>query len=139
MRLHPPFDIIFRECTNNYKIADTDIVIEKGTPVLFSVTGPQTDPKYYHQAKEFVPERFEGDQTVNKNSSTTPYLAFGDGPRNCIAARLGKLQAKIGVCLLLYKFSIDLGAQHANNELVIDPDHVARAPVNGMQLKFMKR
>lgn len=129
---------MFRECTKDYKIADTDIYVKKGTALLFSVTGPQLDPKYYDQPNTFIPQRFLN-EGFSKNSPTTPYLAFGDGPRNCIAARLGKLQAKIGVCLMLRKFLFELGAQYAEKEVEIDPGHVAREPVDGMYLKVTKR
>ena len=104
--MHPPFELITRECTKDYKIRDSDIVVEKGTPILFTVTGPHYDPTYYDQADQFNPDRFIEDQSVNKNSSNIPYLTFGDGPRNCIAMRLGKLQSKIGICLMLRKFNV---------------------------------
>lgn len=80
--MHPPFDFMTRECTEDYKIAGTNVTIKKGTPVLFSVTGPQYDPKYYDQPETFNPNRFKDEH--NKNSLESMYLAFGDGPRNCI-------------------------------------------------------
>lgn len=80
--MHPPFGLISRECTKDYKIRDLDILIEKGTPILFAITGPHYDPKYYEQPEQFIPERFIDKQSVNRNSSIMPYLTFGDGPRN---------------------------------------------------------
>lgn len=137
--MHPPFDFISRQCTQDYKIADSDMIIEKGTPILISVTGPQYDAKYYDQPNRFMPERFADDTSVNKNSIETPYLSFGDGPRNCIGMRLGKMQSKIGVCLLLRKFAFDLGKQHINKELELDPRCGVRAPINGIDLKIKSR
>lgn len=137
--MHPPFEQISRQCTKDYKVADSDIVIEKGTPVLFSVTGPQYDSKYYTQPHQFNPERFINDQNINKNSVDTPYLAFGDGPRNCIGMRLGKIQSKVGICILLRKFAFELGAQHKNKEIVIDPRTLVHAPINGIDLLVKAR
>lgn len=114
------------------------MIIEKGTPVLFSITGPQYDPKYYDQPETFNPDRFKDDQ-INRNSVGSPYLVFGDGPRNCIGMRLGKLQAKIGVCLLLRKFAFELGAQHINQKLKLDPQSLVRAPITGINLKVKAR
>lgn len=45
LRMHPPFEVIFRECTKDYTIADTNIVIEKGTQLFFAITAPHYDPK----------------------------------------------------------------------------------------------
>lgn len=137
--MHPPFDFISRQCTQNYKIADSDMVIEEGTQILISVTGPQYDTKYYDQPNRFMPERFTDDTNVNKNSLERPYLSFGDGPRNCIGMRLGKMQSKIGVCLLLRKFAFELGNQHIGKDLVLDPKMGVRAPINGIDLKVKTR
>lgn len=115
------------------------MVIEEGTQILISVTGPQYDPKYYDQPNRFTPERFTDDTNVNKNSLERPYLSFGDGPRNCIGMRLGKMQSKIGVCLLLRKFSFELGNQHIGKDLVLDPKMGVRAPINGIDLKVKTR
>ena len=81
LRMHPPFEFFTRECTQDYKVANTDVIIEKGTPVMFSVLGPQYDSKYYDEPNKFNPDRFKDDQSANKNSLEMPYLVFGDGPR----------------------------------------------------------
>lgn len=132
--MHPPFDSIFRECTTDYKISYTEIFIEKGTAIFFSVSAAQYDSKYYDRPNEFLPERFLGNQLANKNSLEMPYLTFGDGPRNCIGLRLGKLKAKIGVCLLLQKFSFELGEQLVRTGLQIDPRARLRTPLNDIHL-----
>lgn len=139
LRKHPPFELLYRQCTKDYKVPNTEMVIEKGTPIFFSVTGSQTDPKYYVNPDEFVPERFLDDQNFNKNSTFLPYLTFGDGPRNCIGLRLGKLQAKIGICILLLKYSFELGENLANNELKFEPLAEVRTPIGGMNLKITLR
>lgn len=137
--MHPPFDLLFRECTNDYKIADTNIIIEKGTQLFFPITAPHYDPKYWCEPAKFLPDRFADDQMSFKNSLDKPYLTFGDGPRNCIGMRLGKLQAKIGICLLLRKYSFQLGAQHIKNPFKLDPKSPVRAPVNGIELIVKRR
>lgn len=131
--MHPPFELITRECTQDYKVAGTDVIIEKGTPVMFSVLGPHYDAKYYEDPKKFNPDRF------NEKSHDLPYLSFGDGPRICIAMRLGKIQAKVGVCLLLKNFSFKLGEQHINKSFVLNPTSIVRAPISGIKLKITAR
>lgn len=137
--MHPPFEVIFRECTKDYTIADTNIVIEKGTQLFFAITAPHYDPKYYEEPNKFMPERFTDDQMSNKNSVNAPYLTFGDGPRNCIGLRLGKLQAKVGICLLLRRFSFELGEDQASEQFKFNPKSTVRAPVGGLKLKVKTR
>lgn len=139
MRKHPPFDLLYRVCTKDYKVANSNIIIEKGTPLFFSVMGSQYDPVYYNEPNEFLPERFIDDEHFNKNSTDAPYLTFGDGPHNCIGLRLGKLQAKIGICTLLSKFSFELGGNHRNGELKFEPLVQVKTVVGGVNLKIKLR
>lgn len=139
MRKHPPFDLLYRECVKDYEVANSNIVIKKGTPLFFSVMGLHSDPKFYPNPDKFDPERFVNDQHSNKNSTDRPYLTFGDGPHNCIGLRLGKLQAKIGVCILLSKFSFELGSNFTNGELKFDPLSEVRTVVGGVNLKVKLR
>lgn len=139
LRKHPPFDMLIRECTKDYKISDIDVVVEKGTLLFFSITGPQYDANFYENPDTFIPERFMADQNMNKNSSDKPYLTFGDGPRNCMGMRLGKLQAKIGICLLLRKFSFELGDSLLNSTVKLAPQATTRAFVGGTKLKIKVR
>lgn len=71
--MHPAFDFMARECTRDYKIANTNVIIEKGTPIYFSITGSLTDSKYYDQPEQFNPDRFN-DNFDAKNSADRPYL-----------------------------------------------------------------
>lgn len=135
LRMHAPFGFYTRECTKDYKITNSNAVIEKGTYVMISASGIHYDTKFFENPNEFIPERFSDDKTFLER----PFLAFGDGPRNCIAMRLGKMQAKIGVILMLKKFQFELGDEHKSRELEIDPISQARAPKNGINLNVFLR
>lgn len=82
LRLYPPVPTLNRECTIDYKIPGTDVVIEKGTYVLISALGLHTDPDIFPSPYEFNPERFSPENKGNIPSYA--YLPFGEGPRNCI-------------------------------------------------------
>ncbi|XP_055317038.1 probable cytochrome P450 6d5 [Sitodiplosis mosellana] len=135
LRLYPPFDALTRECTKDYTISNSNVVIEKGTPIYFSITGPQYDPQFYDQPNKFIPDRFKDHQ----KSVDAPFWVFGDGPRNCIGMRLGKVLSKLGVCLLLHKFEFELGTQHMNAELEFEAKSIVKAPISGIHLKCKKK
>ncbi|XP_018321432.1 probable cytochrome P450 6a23 [Agrilus planipennis] len=108
-RKYPALPVLTRVCCKNYKIPDTDIVIEKGTVVLVPVQGIHYDPEYYPEPEKFDPERFSEENKKNMISCT--WLPFGDGPRNCIGLRLGLLQSKIAIISLLRNHSFSLNSK----------------------------
>lgn len=69
-------------CTKEYKIPNTDIIIEKDTPVMIPIYGIQRDPEYYPDPDKFDPERFSPENKASRNHFT--HLPFGEGPRICI-------------------------------------------------------
>lgn len=80
--MYPALPTLNRECTEDYNIPDTDIVIEKGTRVMISILGLHHDSEYFSDPEKFDPERFSEE---NKNGIRPyTYLPFGDGPRNCL-------------------------------------------------------
>ena len=82
LRKYPIIPIHFRESTKDYKIPNTDIVIDKGTAVYISLMGIQRDPDIYEDPLTFNPERFLNSSTGNpKINKGLMYTPFGDGPR----------------------------------------------------------
>lgn len=61
---------------------------------------------------------------------------FGDGPRNCIGARMGKLQTKIGLAVLLSKFRFELvDRNEMHKELEFIPTLFLLAPKTETMLR----
>jgi cytochrome P450 family 6 len=117
LRLYPPVPFHLRTATKDYKIADSNLTIPKGTAVYIPVLGFQRDPEIYENPMEFRPERFLESPNGGGKSKGIFYSPFGDGPRNCIAMRMGKLTAKIGLAVIMSKFNLEL----ADKELVTKP------------------
>lgn len=92
-----------RECTEDFVIPDTDKVIKKGTPIVISLFGMQRDSEYFPNPNEYIPERFLDASSYNPNA----YMPFGEGPRHCIAMRMGKINAKLAVVKILQNFRIE--------------------------------
>lgn len=72
-----------RQCTKDYKIPDSDVVITKGTGVYTALyNGLHYDPEYYPDPQRFDPERFNEENRASRHPFT--YLPFGEGPHICI-------------------------------------------------------
>jgi len=82
LRKYPILPILFRAATKDYKIPDSDVIVEKDTPVFISLIGMQRNPDIYENPMEFKPERFLDSPTGNpKISAGIVYAPFGEGPR----------------------------------------------------------
>lgn len=66
-----------RICVKSYRVPGTDVILDKGTPVLISTLGLQLDEEYFPNPLKFDPTRFEN--KVNFGS----FMPFGKGPRLC--------------------------------------------------------
>lgn len=80
MRLHPLAAGLIRYCTKEYKIPETDIIIEKGTVLNIPVIGLHKDPQYFPDPEKFNPDRFQNMEEIPKGV----FFPFGSGPRICI-------------------------------------------------------
>lgn len=138
LRLYPPVFNLIRKCTKEWKLPGTDIVIEKGVGVAIPAFAMQRDPKYYPNPEQFQPERFNAENSAGKTFVNRPYMPFGEGPRVCIGQRLGKMQTKVGLLLLLQNFKFNLSG-NTLQPLKISPKNVLFAPVGGLELKVSRR
>lgn len=95
------------------------------------------DEKYYPQPDEFEPERFA--DTNRKSFMEMPYLGFGEGPRSCIGARLGRMQSKVGLLTMLRKFRFELSDELMESDLTLCTKSFVTAPKNGIHLRLKSR
>lgn len=82
LRMYPSLPNLIRVCTKPYTIPGTNVLIDKGTPVIIPIYAIHRDPLYYYDPDRFDPERFT-DYNKEKRPAYT-YLPFGEGPRICI-------------------------------------------------------
>ncbi|CAG9819596.1 unnamed protein product [Phaedon cochleariae] len=106
LRKHPPIPGTPRVCNTDFKIPDTEVIIEKGTRIHIPFQAIHRDPEYYPDPEKFDPERFNEENKAKRHPFA--FLPFGEGPRVCIGARFGLLQAKVGLCAILRKFRVTL-------------------------------
>jgi cytochrome P450 len=102
LRLVPSVARIERRSVCDCKLGN--IFVPKGTYIIIPIQAVHRDPDNFENPDDFEPERFLP-QNKSKIKSGT-YLAFADGPRNCIGMRFALLEIKFGLAKLLkrYKF-----------------------------------
>lgn len=93
------------------------------------------DPEYYEDPETFKPERFEPAAVQSRPSCS--FLAFGEGPRNCIGLRFGMMQARIGLVTLLRHFEFELG-EKTQLPLEFMPTSAILTIKGGLYVKFKK-
>lgn len=139
LRKYPVLPMINRTCLKEYKIPGTDKTIEKGVEVYISVLGLHRDASYYEDPEKFNPVRLSEERTAGKNLLNRPYIPFGDGPRNCIGMRFGKLQTKVALVSMLQHFKYALEDDNKNRELEFDPRHFLLQPNSDINLHIIRR
>ncbi|CAN6207161.1 unnamed protein product [Urochloa humidicola] len=115
LRLHPPTPLLLpRECMESQKIMGYDI--PQGTLVLVNAWSIGRDPRYWDDAEEFKPERFEEVGTDFKGTDFE-FIPFGAGRRMCPGVTLGQVQMELALASLLYHFDWQLPCGMVPSEL----------------------
>ncbi|KAH8402282.1 hypothetical protein KR009_010980, partial [Drosophila setifemur] len=102
LRKYPILPHILRRTTKEYPVPDSDLVLESGTKIMIPVHSIHHDPELYPYPERFDPERFDPSEVKARHPFA--YLPFGEGPRNCIGERFGKLQVMVGIVYMLREF-----------------------------------
>ncbi|XP_073817645.1 cytochrome P450 6d1-like [Musca autumnalis] len=131
-RKYPGLPVLNRECTVDYRILQTDMLIPKGTPIFISLWGMHRDSELFPDPLNYKPERFE-----NMNYNSMAYLPFGEGPRHCIAQRMGVMNVKIALVKILANFNI---AEMPRKEVeFVFHQAPVLIPKNGLRVQLSKR
>uniref|UniRef100_A0A1I8MV26 Cytochrome P450 n=1 Tax=Musca domestica TaxID=7370 RepID=A0A1I8MV26_MUSDO len=131
-RKYPALPFLTRECTQNYRIPQSDLIIPKGTPIYISLLGMHRDPELFPHPLDYEPERF-----IVTSGNDLPYMPFGEGPRQCIAQHMGVMNVKIALVKILANFNI----KEMKRKEVEFAFHTASVlvPKNGLRIKLSKR
>lgn len=74
-----------RKVDIDYTFKGLKYKIPKNVPVWIPAIGIHRDPDVYPKPEVFDPERFMDDAMSSRHPMS--FLAFGDGPRNCIGTQ----------------------------------------------------
>ncbi|XP_046752753.1 probable cytochrome P450 6a14 [Diprion similis] len=135
LRLRPPLPMLVRKAMTDYTFRGTNLTIREGQLIWIPIWDIQQNPEHYPKPEVFDPERFTDEMIKARHPMT--YLPFGDGPRNCIGARFGTCQTKLGLIKVLSKFKVDL-CDKIQIPYVPSPASFLLEPVGGIHLKFTK-
>ena len=136
LRLHSPLALLSRASREEYKIPGTDVVLPKGTNVWVNTIGIHTDPKHYETPRIFNPDHFSKESKGKR--SPYAFVAFGQGPRNCIGMRLALLEAKIALATIVKQYRILPSAKNTE-PLILDPKQSIKYPKSGLYVKLEPR
>ncbi|XP_032678361.1 cytochrome P450 6k1-like [Odontomachus brunneus] len=136
LRKYPTLPFLDRRTMDTYKVPNSDLVIEKGTPIYISMLGMHYDPEYFPDPEKYDPERFN-----EKNKRNIPggvYFPFGEGPRSCIGTRFGLLTTKLALIKIFSKCEV-IPSEKTMIPMILDPKAAFASPLGGkIQLNIQK-
>ncbi|XP_020799740.1 probable cytochrome P450 6d4 isoform X1 [Drosophila serrata] len=133
LRKYPGLPILNRECTQDYTVPETNHVIPKGTPVVISLYGIHHDAEYFPDPEKYNPDRFSEE---SRNYDSTGFMPFGDGPRICIAQRMGRVNSKLAIVKILQNFNVEVMSKR---DLEFENSGIALIPKHGVRVRLSKR
>ncbi|CAG9787818.1 unnamed protein product [Diatraea saccharalis] len=136
LRKYTVAGVLFRKSSSNYTFQGTNVMIEKNTPVLISVSGLTADHEYFPEPNKFEPDNFLS-QNLNKLSQCV-YLPFGDGPRNCIGRRFAKVITLLCMAAFIKKFKVEPTA-NTKRDLTFNPKGMILVSNEGIWTKISRR
>ncbi|XP_033365603.1 uncharacterized protein LOC117242787 [Bombus vosnesenskii] len=135
LRKYPAVAYMDRLTLADYKVPNSDLVIEKGTPIFISIMGLHYDSRYFPDPEKYDPLRFT--EEVKSTRPSFAYLPFGGGPRGCIGMRLGLMQSKLGVVQILKDYEIS-PCEKTKTPIVLDPKGIITTALGGVHLNIRK-
>lgn len=100
MRLYPPAYFIDR--VNIEEETFKEMILPKGSNLLFSVYEIHRHPDFWKNPEEFNPERFLDEKIKFSNN----YFPFGAGPRMCIGNNFAMYEMILSIIALVEQFEI---------------------------------
>lgn len=130
--MHSVLSVLTRMTQKDYLVPNTKHVIEKGVMVVVPVDAIHYDEDIYPEPNKFDPDRFTADKIKSRHPMA--WLPFGDGPRNCIGLRFGKMQVKMALIALLSKFRFSVCSK-TEETVALNLLSFTVCPLNGIYLR----
>jgi cytochrome P450 len=127
LRLYPPIHIGNRILAEEMDFGE-ERHVPAGERLFYSIYLTHRDRTIWENADRFCPERFEH----GRKTPSFTYVPFGGGPRACIGAAFGQVEARIAIARLLQTFTFTLtgGNVHAHMGATLEPRPGVKMHVN---------
>uniref|UniRef100_A0A8D8LAC8 Cytochrome P450 4d1 n=2 Tax=Culex pipiens TaxID=7175 RepID=A0A8D8LAC8_CULPI len=135
LRLFPSVPIIGRKCVEEVTIEGK--TVPAGTNIIIGIYYMGRDANYYDNPLEFIPERFEGEKSVEK-FNPYKYVPFSAGQRNCIGQKFALNEVKSVISKLLRHYEFVLPAEQNHEPPVLSSELILK-PHNGIPLQIKPR
>lgn len=103
LRLHPPAVDIDREAIQADRFENLEI--PEGAFVRVIIGWIHRNPRYWHEAGRFDPERFLGE--TRRRRHPFAHIPFGGGPRICVGLGLARLEGLMALARILPRFRLE--------------------------------
>jgi cytochrome P450 len=131
MRLYPPAPGIGREALTDCEIRG--YFVPMGTQLSLVQWVVQRDSRWYDEAEEFRPERWDND--LARRLPRGAYFPFGDGPRICIGYQFAMMEAVLILATIAQHYRLELAPGYV---LQLMPSVTLR-PRHGVQMVVHQR
>ena len=129
MRLYPPVWMLPRRSVADDCIGGYDV--PAGSDVLISLYSLHRHPNFWPDPERFEPGRF----AASGRPGSGAYLPFGSGPRTCVGASLGLLEAVILLATVVARCEFQL----ASEQEVECEASLSLRPKNGLRILVQRR
>ena len=117
LRLYPPIHLGSRRVEGSINFDGRGV--PEGERLIYSIYLTQRDPAIWEAADDFKPERF----AHGRRHLPFAYVPFGGGPRACIGAAFGQMEARLVLARLLqtYHFQLMNPKVHTHMGATLEP------------------
>ena len=138
LRLSGPAPLFARKCSKTVDLAwqgGRVGTVHEGTAVHIASHCLHTSPKYWPDPERFQPERFVPGSEIYDLQNRKAHMAFGQGPRMCVAADFALTEAKLALITLYRRFRFDHNPEHEMKTRIT----VTLGPTNGIEVLVRRR
>jgi cytochrome P450 len=133
MRLYPPVWVIGRRALAPFRLGEYELPAD--TNVLISQLIMHKDARYFPEPERYDPDRWSAGDLRGASLPRFAYFPFGGGPRVCIGAGFGMMEAALLLATIAQQFRIQI----APGQKVSRQPTVTLRPRNGIPVTLKRR
>jgi cytochrome P450 len=133
MRLYPPVWVIGRRALAPFRLGEYELPAD--TNVLISQLIMHKDARYFPEPDRFDPNRWSASDPRAASLPRFAYFPFGGGPRVCIGAGFGMMEAALLLATIAQQFRIQIAPAQ---KVKMQPTVTLR-PRNGIPVTLKRR